>query len=630
MASPETLQCFNRGCGQKFDPKNNKDDACRHHPGAPFFHDAYKGWSCCNKKCTDFTEFLNIQGCSVTKHSNIKPPEPEKPKVEEIPDVEIVEVKPIIVAPVLKRPSLDSPMSLMQPEIAPGLKSQIDSIENPQKDNKINSDEIAVGTNCKNGGCTISYQDPSSNDSLCLHHPGVPIFHEGLKYWTCCQRKTTDFNAFLNQEGCKEGKHVWKKYSDSDTKVDCRWDYHQTGPYMVISVYAKNYSPSKSTIKLNPIRLTINLIFPQQNSATFQLDIELKGVVDVSACKVTMYGTKVEIKLKKAEAGNWSKLEERIIKNEPEVSKKEIVKPEIVMPKIEAVDLDDLLDCVKMQLTSSMRKILLYRGTFTKLSKQLTQKNIMTTPRKMQEVLDDLKGNPYYDKYAQKIAQIQQTAPEEFKSKIVDLEKKKVKKIEPIKGQQFSPLLNPKEKLATPIQSNEASLDKILKIELIKDKPAEEVELIWQKYHLEKQCISAIIPAKDFETLEQRSAKHPTFLFPLPRSQGYEFIMCQFEANTVHFTPLLHFQVHKENAPECLTITHYKEFKDDKGIVLMRGEYDKNVLNAKEAQCLANELQLYYVQTDKRKLEILQTFTSKPDSFDHMDLVNELNNLKLG
>lgn len=36
-------------------------DSCVFHPGDPFFHDAYKGWSCCKKKCTDFTEFLNIK-----------------------------------------------------------------------------------------------------------------------------------------------------------------------------------------------------------------------------------------------------------------------------------------------------------------------------------------------------------------------------------------------------------------------------------------------------------------------------------------------------------------------------------------------------------------------------------------
>lgn len=91
MAAKNSMLCYNRGCGQRFNPEENGNgrnyknvlnllpksrnmysffkfclfigdvDDCLHHPGAPFFHDAYKGWSCCKKKCTDFTEFLNIK-----------------------------------------------------------------------------------------------------------------------------------------------------------------------------------------------------------------------------------------------------------------------------------------------------------------------------------------------------------------------------------------------------------------------------------------------------------------------------------------------------------------------------------------------------------------------------------------
>lgn len=84
-------------------------DVCRYHPGLPFFHDAYKGWSCCNKKCTDFTEFLNIKGCTVSKHCNDKPVEPEKPPTKDIPTADVIEVKPI-VASCLERPPYDTPM----------------------------------------------------------------------------------------------------------------------------------------------------------------------------------------------------------------------------------------------------------------------------------------------------------------------------------------------------------------------------------------------------------------------------------------------------------------------------------------------------------------------------------------
>lgn len=54
-------------------------------------------------------------------------------------------------------------------------------------------------------------------------------------------------------------------------------DWHQTGGFVVISVYAKKYDPNESTIKLNPIRLTVNLYFSEENSR-YNLDVELRGV----------------------------------------------------------------------------------------------------------------------------------------------------------------------------------------------------------------------------------------------------------------------------------------------------------------------------------------------------------------
>lgn len=46
---------------------------------------------------------------------------------------------------------------------------------------------------------------------MCTYHPGCPVFHEGLKFWSCCQRRTTDFNTFLSQPGCTTGTHKWTK-----------------------------------------------------------------------------------------------------------------------------------------------------------------------------------------------------------------------------------------------------------------------------------------------------------------------------------------------------------------------------------------------------------------------------------
>lgn len=189
--------------------------------------------------------------------------------------------------------------------------------------------------------------------------------------------------------------------------------------------------------------------------------------------------------------------------------------------------------------------------------------------------------------------------------------------------------MNPKEKLAKDeAELPHKKLTDIMKMELIEDKNVEEIAQIWIEYHKTKDVLAATLTTDQYDMLTARAKEHPIFLLPLPRSEGFEFIMLQFAANTVHFTPLLAYQVHHENAPECLTLVHYTEMRD-KGIVLMRGEYDTKVLTAQEAQCLANELQMFYYKTDENKLKLLQTFTKNPDEFKHMDLIKEVENIQL-
>ena len=60
-----------------------------------------------------------------------------------------------------------------------------------------------------------------NDESECLFHPGVPIFHEGMKYWSCCNRKTSDFQSFLDQVGCERGKCKWKKDPPKVRNIAC-------------------------------------------------------------------------------------------------------------------------------------------------------------------------------------------------------------------------------------------------------------------------------------------------------------------------------------------------------------------------------------------------------------------------
>ncbi|KAL4716399.1 hypothetical protein ACJJTC_006761 [Scirpophaga incertulas] len=332
----DLVQCYNRGCGKLFDPELNVTDECCHHPGAPVFHDAYKGWSCCNKKSVDFTEFLNIKGCTLSKHSNVKPPEPEKKGLDkELEKKEVIEIRALVTGPQLPRPPFESPLTKLEARIADSLKEVVQKISQsvPASKNGI----VEIGTSCKNGGCNISYAGSDSNATLCTYHPGCPVFHEGLKYWSCCQKKTTDFNTFLSQPGCTTGSHKWTKEAAAAGTVKCRWDWHQTAEYVIVSVYAKRYDPSQSFVKLNPIRLHTKLVFKEEGDAAFELDLELRGVISVEQSSASMLPTKMEIKLKKAEPGAWSKLD--FPRNEP---KKEEPKPACQEIEDDSVDLSSV------------------------------------------------------------------------------------------------------------------------------------------------------------------------------------------------------------------------------------------------------------------------------------------------
>ncbi|XP_032534964.1 cysteine and histidine-rich domain-containing protein 1 [Chiroxiphia lanceolata] len=323
-----SLLCYNRGCGQRFDPENNTEDSCTYHPGVPVFHDALKGWSCCKRRTTDFSDFLSIVGCTKGLHNSEKPPEPVKPEVKTTSErKELSELKPrfqehIIQAPkpleTIKRPSPDEPMTNLQLKVSASLKQALDKLklssENEGKKEE-DSDEVKIGTACKNAGCSKTYEGPHSTEEVCIYHSGVPIFHEGMKYWSCCKRKTSDFNTFLAQEGCARGAHVWTKKDAGKKVVPCRHDWHQTGGEVTISVYAKNSVPDLSYVEANSTMVNMHIVF--EGEKEFHRSVKLWGVIDVKRSYVNMTATKIELTMRKAEPLLWASLELPVSDTQP-------------------------------------------------------------------------------------------------------------------------------------------------------------------------------------------------------------------------------------------------------------------------------------------------------------------------
>uniref|UniRef100_A0A8C2AE83 Cysteine and histidine-rich domain-containing protein 1 n=1 Tax=Cyprinus carpio TaxID=7962 RepID=A0A8C2AE83_CYPCA len=283
-----SVLCYNKSCGQRFDPENNPEDACTYHPGVPVFHDALKGWSCCKRRTTDFSDFLSIAGCTKGPHNSEKPLEPVKPDVK-----------------------------------VSGEKKELEDLKPRFNEYVIQEGgEVKIGTTCKNGGCSKTYNGPKSDEEMCLYHPGTPIFHEGMKYWSCCKRKTSDFNSFLSQEGCNKGSHQWRK--DTGKKVaPCRFDWHQTGSQVTMSIYAKNSNPELCSVEANSVSLKIHLNF--EGDKEFELKMNLWGVIDISKSVVNMMAAKVEVVMKKAEPMAWARLDLPPPKDTEETADKEIV-----------------------------------------------------------------------------------------------------------------------------------------------------------------------------------------------------------------------------------------------------------------------------------------------------------------
>eukprot|EP01098_Paradermamoeba_levis_P005493 TRINITY_DN2311_c0_g1_i1.p2 TRINITY_DN2311_c0_g1~~TRINITY_DN2311_c0_g1_i1.p2 ORF type:complete len:102 (-),score=16.74 TRINITY_DN2311_c0_g1_i1:621-926(-) len=61
---------------------------------------------------------------------------------------------------------------------------------------------------CTRNGCNQQFTEEDNTDDSCRFHPGVPVFHEGLKGWSCCPKRMTNFDDFLNYPGCAWGRHT--------------------------------------------------------------------------------------------------------------------------------------------------------------------------------------------------------------------------------------------------------------------------------------------------------------------------------------------------------------------------------------------------------------------------------------
>lgn len=328
------LTCYNKACSTKgkFDDGENGPEACRYHPGGPVFHDALKGWSCCKKRVTDFGEFLAIPGCTAGAHNPTKQEQPvkvesvntetkEKPDFTKERDAKNYGKEKIISAPPTREKLQaqeahgEKPESVLtvKPKILSTLKAELAKMELEDR-NTNRSTVVEVGWKCNRAGCSMEYSGSHSDAQICIYHPGNPIFHEGMKYWSCCERKTSDFTSFLNQVGCeKEEKCEWVHPSVAADKAKqaARHDYHQTTETIYCNVYCKGIIPNETKVLISDRRVDINVCFGVKKTRMSLRVSELWGKIIPEKSKLQLTGTKLELGLCKKSKVPWKTLEAR-------------------------------------------------------------------------------------------------------------------------------------------------------------------------------------------------------------------------------------------------------------------------------------------------------------------------------
>jgi len=194
----------------------------------------------------------------------------------------------------------------------------------------------------------------------------------------------------------------------------------------------------------------------------------------------------------------------------------------------------------------------------------------------------------------------------------------------------------------------------------------ENIGKLWTGYHISRNKLSAVIPATTYLHMVETSRKFPQFVVPLPRAMkndrdedelGYEMQFLQWtqlpapkcnspnapSPTAVMFTPLAEYQLRQEYAQPSLVLTHYTEFIESKGIVLMRGDItdteankenseSRPLLTQQDAQILALCLQRFYhidwalegfdndEEAEKRRT-LLRAFHGKSEDFDLKKLI---------
>ncbi|XP_070601937.1 ATP synthase mitochondrial F1 complex assembly factor 1 [Erythrolamprus reginae] len=244
-----------------------------------------------------------------------------------------------------------------------------------------------------------------------------------------------------------------------------------------------------------------------------------------------------------------------------------------------------------------------------------------------------LEENTFFEKYRTKIQELRRSNPDLFESRMKEKSDLKKQPVGFSKQAEFVRCMeeqNAKAGRTTAGFTKNKTLDSILNVEMMKQKKPEEIKQIWKQYFSGEDTVYAVIPGKTFDAMWKRIQNCPSFLYALPRKEGYEFFVGHWSGTELHFTSLINIQTQGDAILGQLILYHYPELEKEKGIVLMTAEMDSKFLNVQEAQCLASQVQLFYATDRQETYSLVETFNHRPNEFNYMSVISELEQNRIG
>ncbi|KAH6674042.1 integrin beta-1-binding protein [Plectosphaerella plurivora] len=296
-------KCVHQGCGKLY---TDPEETCTYHPGPPIFHEGQKGWKCCKPRFLTFEEFLSIPPCTEGKHSTTDLPPKVEQKENQVDPALVDKLAAASVAP--GRKPLAAPQTAPTPPPPP-----------PESEDDDPSLEIPDGATCRRKTCGATYKRSAADreGESCVHHPGVPIFHEGSKGYSCCKRRVLEFDQFMKIEGCKtKDKHMFvgsgqKKGAAAgdggeELLETVRTDFYQTPSSVIASYFLKKIVKDQAKVEFHENSVTLDL--PTSDAPRpkrYRTEVPLFAPIDAEKSTFKVLGTKLELTLVKGDDSSW-------------------------------------------------------------------------------------------------------------------------------------------------------------------------------------------------------------------------------------------------------------------------------------------------------------------------------------